>query len=145
MISNYKLVDGFQNLLDKEHWDIYCSLTFRTRTLFEEAMKEFKHFFKHLNKSGEVFFPKYILSWVFYEKGDVRGGVHLHSLIKGINPSLASNLQNKCNDFFGDSQVVSYNHNLPREKLPSRYLAKKYISNELDFFDIYKINSKLRR
>ena len=145
MISNYKLVDEVQGLLDREHWDIYCNPTFRSRTLQEEAEQEVKYFFKHLNKPGKIFFPKFMLCWVFYEGGDIRGGLHLHLLIKGINPSLAPDLQKKCKEFFGDSQVVPYNYNLPGEKSPSRYLAKKYISDELDFFDLYKINSKLRR
>jgi len=145
MISDYKKIDEFQNLLDRENWDIYCNPTFRRRTLQEEAEEEFKYFFKHLNEPSKIFFPKFIVCWVFYEKGDIRGSLHIHSLIKGINPFFTSDLQGKCTKFFGQSQVVAYNHNLPKDKLPSHYLAKKYVSNELDFFDFYKINSKLRR
>lgn len=138
------LINELQEQFDKLHSDIYLTATFRAKAVTESAEKKFKFFFKcYLNKN-KIFFEKYILCWVFFEKGDIRKGIHIHALIKNINPRFTPLLQVICEHFFGESKVVAYDHNRPKERQASYYLARKYCSEKLDHFDFYKINSRRR-
>lgn len=134
-----------QTLLNKHKYDIWLTTTFRKRTLLEEAVGEFKYFFKHVNKPEEIFFHKYILAWVFFEQDNWRGGVHIHSVINGIEPSWAGLLEKRCRDFFGQSHVKPYDYSLPETQSAINYLGQKYVSGKLPHYDFYRINSKLRR
>lgn len=135
-----------QEELDSLHCDIYFSTTFKLKTLAESAEKAFKYFFKcRLNQPGDIFFKKFVLCWAFFERSDSRGSVHIHALLKGISPSLAIPLQKKCKDFFGQSDIRPYDHSLPKHKSASHYLAEKAVRGELDHYNFFKINCKLRR
>lgn len=142
--SEEEWLTSVQNELDSLCCDIYFSTTSRVKMLQVSAEKRFKYFFKHLNSSEEIFFKKFVLCWTFFDKADSRGSVHIHSLIKGIDPSLAVLLQKKCKSFFGQSDIRPYDHSLPKHRSASHYLAEKVVRDELDHYDFYKINSKLR-
>jgi hypothetical protein len=137
-----KLIKGYKDLLDAFSWDIYLTVTFKKSTKLAAAGSAFRYFFKHLNTSDYKFFEKYIKCFVFFEKHKFDRGVHIHSLIQGLNPSFASALENKCLKFFGESKVDAYRYDLPRPA--SDYLARKCLGSSLEHWDYLKINSKLR-
>ena len=139
---DYKMVEAFQEMLNRDRWDLFVTITFKEKRGVDGAKKAFKSFFRNLNLPSEIFYEKFILSWVFYESEGSRRGVHVHALIKGIDPSLASLLEEKCKGFFGLSKVVPYNYN--NSGSATSYLARKYPNINLVFFDYYKINSRLR-
>jgi len=143
-MSKEEWLTSVQYELDSLYPDIYFSTTSRVKMLQMSAEKRFKYFFKHLNNPEGIFFKKRIFCWTFFDKPDKRGSVHIHSLINGIDPTLAVLLQKKCKGFFGQSKVRPYDHSLPRERLASHYLAEKVVRGELEHYDFYKINSKLR-
>jgi len=143
MLSQSKLKDGYQIFFDSFVWDIYLTVTFRRSTSAPIALRFFKYFFKHLNTPDCIFFKRYIRCFIFCEKQGYQDGVHIHSLIQGIDISHAKLLEEKCLKFFGQSVVVPYNYDLP--SLASGYLAKKYIGLSLAHWDYLKINSKHRR
>jgi len=146
MISKEELLTEFQEELDSLHCDLWFSTTFRSKALVMPAEKAFKYFFKsYLNQPDRIFFEKFILCWVLFDKRDSREGVHIHSLIKGIDPSLAPLLQKKSNAFFGQSDVRPYDHSISKNRSASHYLAEKYVREEFDHYGFYKINSRLRR
>jgi hypothetical protein len=135
-----------QDEIDDLHCDIYFTATFKSRTLAESAEKAFKYFLKcRLNQPGKTFFKKFVMCWAFFDKVDKRGGIHIHALLKNIDPSLAPSLQEKCKEFFGQSDVRPYDHSLPKHRSASHYLAEKVVRGELDHYDFYKINCKFRR
>lgn len=143
--SEQEWLTSVQDELDSLCCDIYFSTTSRVKMLQMSAEQRFKYFFKcYINQPGNIFFEKFILCWAFFDKADKRGSVHIHSLIKGIDPSLADSLQKKCKDFFGQSKIRPYDHSLPKHRSASHYLAEKVVREELDHYDFYKINSKLR-
>ena len=126
--------------LSVQKWDLFATITFRQQCPSLSAIKAFKRFFKYLNTRDRRFFDKYIECWIFLERHDLRAGVHIHALIRGINPTLAEELEKKCRRIFGQSRILPYD--------PMRqavvYLAGKYKSQRLEDFTFFKINSRLR-
>lgn len=140
MTNNDKLVEQWVVFLGKQDWDLFVTITFRESRAGIIAKKLFKWFFKHLNTFANKFFQKYIRCWVFFEQDVDRKGVHIHTLIKGIHPSMADLLEDRCKKFFGISKVEPYDS----KKGAKHYLGKKYNGYKLDDFDYYKINSAKR-
>jgi len=143
MMDKRKLVEVFQKFLDMQNYDLCLTITFRNKTGLELAKKQFKYFFKYLNTKEEMIFDSFFIGWVFFEKEN-RGGVHIHAIISGISPSKASILEKRCRDYFGESKVVPYDLSRPTHKSMSRYLAEKYVTDDLEFFDFMRINSRIR-
>lgn len=140
MLDKHKVVEEWSEWLSKEEWDLFVTITFRQSKAVFIALKLFKRFFKYLNNITKGFFSKYIKCWVYFEKDEDRKGVHIHSLVKGIHPSMAVALEQECNKFFGQSKVVPYD----AEKGARYYLANKHRGPRLEHFDYYKINSAKR-
>jgi hypothetical protein len=139
--TDYEHVLAFESFVSRRPWDIFISITFRHQTNTEAAIKMFKYFFKHLNSSEGIFsFADYIYCLVFFENNEYTNGIHLHVFLEGISPLLAKSLNRKCNDFFGDSDVVQYDPTQPA----TYYVSWKYVFGMLDHFDYYKINFKYR-
>jgi hypothetical protein len=140
---NQKLVKAVRDLLERSHWDLWVTITFRKERFVKSAERAFKSFLKKLNKPGEYYFDKFIKCWVFYELDVAGDRVHIHSLISGIDKSLSSELEEKCCEHFGNSEVEPYDYN--HEGSAMHYLARKIGSYRLVHYDFYKINSKLRK
>lgn len=119
-------------------WDLFLTITFRKETSYITAVKKLKYFFKRLNTKETFFFNRYVCTYVFFEENPGRRGVHIHCLLRGINPSSAYLLERKCLEFFGNSQVRPYDE----EDNAAKYLAKKYGSKYLRGFDLIKISAK---
>lgn len=140
MISKHELALNWREFLNKEQWDLFVTITFRKRKLVIGAVKAFKHFFKYVNTFAEPLFKKFIRCFIVFEKEDNRGGVHIHTFIKGINPSHANKLEKNLRSVFGQSKAVSYDS----KKGASFYLAKKLGLSNSVHYDYFKINSRLR-
>ena len=139
MFEKKKLEIALKEFLERGNHDIWVTLTFRNTVTPSLAKKKFKYFFKTLNKPGEAFFKKYILSWVFVEKNKVKDGVHIHALVKGIAPALCRKLERKCKEFFGESRIK------PMHEGVIPYLCEKYNTSSLEDWGFVKINSKRRK
>ncbi len=146
MFESRVLADSWAKFLDNG-WDIFVTITFRRATPcfpssngYPGAIREFKHFFKHLNSYPNEFFSKFISTFTVFERNTYRDGVHIHSLINGINSSKAKLLQDKLTSSLGLSKVEAYD--------PSAggnfYLCNKIYQNRLEDYQIYKINSAVR-
>ncbi|MFC1514475.1 hypothetical protein ACFL5X_01065 [Candidatus Omnitrophota bacterium] len=140
MISLYEKRTALGEFIREPKWDLNGIITPRFPTPTERLGKPFKYFFKHLNRPTYVFYDKFILCWVFFERFGNRKGVHIHTLIKGISPIHAPTLQKKCNGFFGNAIISPYDPN----KKGAFYGIKHYGTEELDDFTFWKINSKWR-
>jgi len=138
MLNRKKLVNALKEFLEKDKWDTWLTVTFRTPVTSSLAKKKFKYFFKTLNKPDEEFFKKYILSCVFVERNKVKKGFHIHALVKGVAPSLCSRLEEKCREYFGESRVMPVHEGV----IP--YLCDKYDTSSLEDWRFFKINSRLR-
>ena len=141
MISKHELALNWREFLNKEQWDLFVTITFRKRKLVTGAVKAFKHFFKYVNTFAEPLFKKFIQCFVVFEKEDSRGGVHIHTFIKGINPFHTNKLEKNLKNIFGQSNVVPYDPN----RGASFYLAKKVNTSNSVHYDYFKINSRSRR
>jgi len=141
------LVDGWVEFLNRENWDLFTTITFKKSTpCFSRyggsfnAIKRYKYFFKHLNTYPNEFFSKFVSTFTVFERNPSRDGVHVHSLIRGIDGSRAESLQDKLTNTLGLSRVEPYD--------PSRngkyYLCNKIIGNTLEHHEPYKINSAVR-
>ena len=125
------------------NWDIFASFIPKSPTSASLAKRSFKNFFKNLNnpRYGVKFYEKYIYSWVFIEKNSFRRGCHIHTLVRGIDPALAPQLQEVSRKYFSPwSQVVAYDP----AKGARHYLVKKILNRTLEDYDFYKINSRWR-
>lgn len=144
-IDVIRLKQEWKQFIERLHPDLFVTITFRKPTSKFIAKKRFKEFFRNLNKPGDILYRKFILSWVFFEERVRDDGCHIHALIKGIDPSLATVLEEKCLVNFGRSKVYPYDH--ARVKYPaSEYLADKYVFfYGFDFLEFYRINSRLRK
>jgi len=140
MIPNSQLVTAFGELIEGRNWDIFLTTTFRRPKGSTEAKRAFKYFFKHLNTPAMAFFNKFVFALAVFERDSNRNGVHIHALLQGINPSLVASLEKKCREFFGDSVALPYDS----DKAGRFYIARKYVSSQLDDYDILRINSRLR-
>ena len=139
-----RLIKAEIELLGRIHWDLWVTITFRTEMSVDSAKKSVKSFFKYLNKPGEHYFDKFIRCWIFYELDAAGDRIHVHMLINGIDSSLASELEEKCCEHFGDSKIEPYNYNYP-DGSGIHYLARKIGSPRLVNREYFKINSKLRK
>jgi hypothetical protein len=136
------VVKGYQSLFDLHLWDIWFSTTVSREVGTEDFLRSFKYFFNHINSRDFVFYKGFICGYVFSEFNKFRNGVHLHALIKGIDPEMANPVEEFCWDYFGESKVVPYDNYRPDRA--SGYLARKCVSQELDHFDFFKVNSSFR-
>lgn len=139
-MNNNEIVNGWVEFIDQRNWDIFLTITFRRITRSPLALKSFKWFFKHLNTTTEEYFRKFIYTLIFFENNPERSGVHIHAFIEGISPSTIKLLEKKCTDFFGLTDVKVYDP----IKGGKFYLSKKIIDRNLDDYNYYKINSRLR-
>lgn len=142
-MDKQRLIEEVERNIGSE-WDVWLTVTFRERTLMENAKKRFKSFFKHLNKPSEVYYHKFVTMWVYYER-EARGGVHVHAVVKNIPSYLTPKLEKECRQYFGQAQVKPYDRSLPLSKSATSYLADKHLSPRLEGYDFYFINSKYRR
>jgi len=140
---NQRLVKAVREMLERGHWDLWVTITFREERFVESAEKRFKTFFEKLNKPGEHYFAKFIKCWVFYELDAARDRVHIHSLISGIDKSLASELEERCCEYFGNSKVEPYDYS--HDGSAMHYLSRKVGTDRLVDWKPYTINSKLRK
>jgi len=109
----------------------------------ELALRRFKQFLKHLNQKRFIFYDKFILCFVIIEKNPGSEGVHIHALIKGIKPELASRLEQRLHIVFGKSSVVAFNDSIkPYSAID--YVVDKYVFFHCDNLMFYRINSKYR-
>ncbi len=145
--KNIPIVDSWVGFIDKEYWDLFVTITFKTITpCFSKyegsfnAIEKFKYFFKHLNSYPNEFFSKFIFTFTVFERNSYRNGVHIHSFIRGISPSKAELLQSKLASSLGLSTVTTYNTSGGAKY----YLCKKMIGNTLEHYDKYTINSAVR-
>ena len=122
--------------------ELFLTVTFRKATGRKLALKRLKHFFKYLNKPDIIFFQKYILCWVCFE--ETVEDLHLHILIRGIAPRLASFLERECRIRFGNSDVKVFNYSgLPYTFV--NYVVEKHIYTDFDRLESFKINSRWRK
>lgn len=155
MNKRHLLIKTLAEFLSREDYDLWVTITFEEweksllssrgkkpkYVTLEAAEKKFVKFFERLNRPTKYYFKGYIKCWVFYEKRPWGKGVHIHSLIKGINPSFAKMLEKKCQRKFGRSKIEPYISG----KGATGYLGRKYESLRLVHWDNYPINSKLRK
>lgn len=142
-MDRYKLKIAWKEFIERLRPDLYVTITFRTITSRDMAIKRFKRFFKFLNKPNKIFYNKFTLNWVYFENKIEGEGYHLHALVKGIVPLLAPDLENECSRVFGLSKVVPYDHS--RVIYPaSEYLADKCAYFNSDNLKPFKINSRFR-
>ncbi|MFC1752678.1 hypothetical protein ACFL96_04705 [Thermoproteota archaeon] len=138
-----KLKMEWKKFVERIEPDLFVTITFRTFTSQNMAIKRFKSFFKFLNKPDRIFYNKFILSWVYFENRVKGEGCHIHALIKGVDTFLASILENKCKKAFGSSKVKPYDHNIVICPA-SEYLADKCVNYNSDNLKFFKINSRFR-
>lgn len=144
-MDRQKLMGAWKEFVESLHPDLWVTITFRTPTSKYFAKMRFKKFFKHLNKPNETFYSKFILCWVFFEEWNRQERCHIHALIKGIDPSLAVNLEEKCLREFGLSVIRPYDYAMINHPA-SEYLAKKYVFYYgSDYLERFTINSRLRK
>ncbi|MCX5698187.1 MAG: hypothetical protein NTX01_00590 [Candidatus Omnitrophica bacterium] len=128
--------------VDRIKAELFLTVTFRKATNRKLALKRLKHFFRYLNKPDIIFFQKYILCWVCFE--ETVEGLHLHILIRGVAPRLASFLQRECCIRFGNSNVKVFNYSgLPYTFV--NYVVEKHIYTDFDRLESFKINSRWRK
>jgi len=141
--SRYDRIRGFGKLIKQlGPFDLYATMTFPKVTEKTEAMDAYKHFFKYLNRDYKKFYERYIHCLVVYERNTSRKGVHIHSFIRGIQADLCDMVLRECKNYFGPQCDVQP-YALRRWK-KIKYIARKYVSPDLEDFDFYKINSRYR-
>lgn len=132
-----------KDMIERLKPELYITITFRTPTSKYGTIRRIKLFFKFINSSDQVFYSKFLLGWFFFENSIKSEGYHVHGLIKGIDPYLASSLERRCNLSFGLSKVLIYDNN--RINYPaSEYLADKYVFYNYDDLEFFRINSRFR-
>jgi hypothetical protein len=133
----------FQAMLEKMSYDIWMTVTFGIRVDEYNAIRTVKHFFKGLNKPHGIFYyNSYMHCWLFAEQKPWQDRVHIHSLIRGIDPRLSSDLQSECQERFGKVHAVPYNPSLSYRA--TQYIAEKFACGWLKSYDFCKINSRWR-
>ncbi len=159
--SNKEMVNAFSKLIESRKWDLFFTTTFRYTVQIDWAKIYFKTFFKYLNTKKKKYYDKSIFCLVFFEKDSSRTGVHIHSLVNGINAQDAVLIQTECKYFlfkkykgqrwngedvyyyirpFGQTCVRPYSPELKGRF----YIAGKYVSRNLVHYDFYRINSRVR-
>lgn len=134
MLNRNHLFSTWGKYLEKESWDLWATFTFREIVYLDKAKKEFKRFFKSIIGKTDYFFSKFIRTFTVFERNPDRPGVHIHCLIKGINPTLASKVSEK---WEGESKVLPYDS----EKGARFYLTNICLSpKKLEHFEPYTIN-----
>ncbi len=144
MISRYGRIKGFIELIEKlGPFDLYTTMTFPKVTKKTEAMDAYKHFFKYLNRDYKKFYERYVRCLVIFENNISRKGVHIHSFVRGISPDLCEMVLRECKISFGrQCDVQPY---AQKRWKNDRYIARKYVSPDLEDFDFLKINSRVRK
>ena len=150
------LVEEFARFIERlGPWHMFITLTFRREKNSMFAKKCLKVLMKYINTDDITFFDKYVICFTVFEKEHVRNSVHLHLFLKGIDPTKADALKNRCLDFIFKrthngkviyerlfEQVAIYPYEA--EKRARFYLANKYISPDTDYWDIFRINARKR-
>ena len=142
-IHDRRIQEAAKKMIAQLQPDLWLTVTFRRAVCHSRAIKRFKGFFKHLNKKDAVFFRKSVSCWVYFDPNLSRTGCHLHALVRGIQPALASALERKCKEHFGQSKVVPFDHS--RHDSAAGYLADKYAFLQPDRLEYFKINSHRRK
>jgi len=141
-MGRYEVVDAFAKFFDGSfNTGLYATVTFKQEICMEKAKRSIRHFFKYLNGRTVYFYKKLMQCVVFFEKTDSRGGVHVHMLIKGIDPALAKTLEQRLIIAFGRSEAEPY---IPGNGA-AVYLANKCDQQSLLHWDKWTINSRVRK
>ena len=153
--DKYKLRQAWINWIEQYKPDLWVTVTFAeydtsglaknkfpVKNTEELVLKRFKQFLKHLNNKKFAFYGKFILCFLIIEKNPGRDGVHIHAVIKGIKPELASKLEQRCHDAFGESRVVAFDFSKPYTAID--YIVDKFVFLRCDNLSFYRINSRYR-
>jgi hypothetical protein len=154
--DKYKLRMAWINWIEQYKPDLWITVTFAGQNTSglakkefalenaeELALRRFKQFLKHLNQKRFVFYEKFLLCFLVIEKNPSGDGVHIHALIKGIKPELASRLEQRFHYVFGISKVVAFDYSIkPYSAID--YITDKYVFYQCDNLMFYRINSKYR-
>lgn len=143
MLSKHALKEGYLEFINTYNWDLYITFTFRHSISPVVAIRRFKHFFKYLNNRDEnvPFFKNFINCFVVVDKKDPMN-VHIHALIRGINPTFASEIKKICeyDKSIGISDIQPYILKAGADE----YLANKCVESEKNDYVIFTVNSRKR-
>ena len=142
-MDTYRLKIAWKEFVERLRPDLFVTITFRTPTSERIAIRNYKSFFKFLNKTDEIYYNKFLLTWVVFERVVKGEGYHIHALIKGIDTSLEQALEKKLNKSFGSSKVLVYDYDRLNYSA-SEYLSEKYILYGYKSLEFYRINSRFR-
>ena len=145
---------------EKGPWELFLTMTFRVEKGEQNAKRCFKCVLKYINEPGDVYYQKIVHAFIVLEQDTNRDTVHIHSFIRGIDPSRAVSLQNKIMDKLcwknkcaqdkghqrkpkivtGQTVVRPYDPELGGDY----YLGWKYPFSKMVDYDFIKINSRFR-
>jgi hypothetical protein len=128
----------YEVMLKGLHFDTTMWVTFRQECSVSTAKHQLSRFFKHLNDGEVDFYKRVIYAWAFYEKND-DNGVHVHLLVKGLDPDHYQLLEETLLKTFGHAEVKACHDN----SVP--YVAQKYGTTKLVYDEPMRINSHRRQ
>lgn len=143
--SEHKLkVEAFEKLIKENGpYDLWANIT-SAATMEAAALKKmFRHFMRTVNTKKRFLIPNYAWCFVLFDRTNSRDGVHIHALIRGVDPKKAKIFQRKCISCFGVSKVMKYDAS--RQPNATLYLANKYCSSKLADFAFMKIDPRRKK
>ena len=142
MISSERLTVALEKDIEaRGPWEHWGTVAPRAVTGLAGARRALKQFFSHLNTKERIFFRKYVICYVFYDTHRTRPGVHVHFFLRGIMPFYAPEVEKRLLKELGQAKVKPY----ILGGGAARYVAKKYVTGRLLNFELYRINSRLRK
>jgi len=105
----------------------------------ELSRKDFLWFFSHLNSKHQQFYEKAINCHAAWETSTHNRGLHLHVAIDSIPLSLRDKLREKCESYFGNTDIRDVHDGV------GTYLGEKYAFGKLTDMEYLRIYSKYPR
>ena len=154
--DKYKSRQAWMNWIEQYKPDLWVTVTFAGQDIYglhkkrfvsesaeEFAVRRFKQFLKYLNQKRFIFYDKFLLCFLVIERNPGSGGIHIHALIKGIKPELASLLEQRLHNAFGKALVKAFDCSIkPYSAID--YIVDKYVFFQCDNLMFYRINSRYR-
>ncbi|MBF0571989.1 MAG: hypothetical protein HQL12_08995 [Candidatus Omnitrophica bacterium] len=87
-IINTGIQKAFENLITKNNFDTFITITFRAKYRPETIKKKVRDFLAHINDNDVIFYENLLNTWIFIEMNSYNCSNHVHLLAKGLNSGL---------------------------------------------------------
>ena len=123
-IMNTGIQLAYENLIRKNNFDTFITITFRAKYQQDTIKKKIRDFLAHVNDNDVIFYENLLNTWLFIERNSYNSSNHVHLLAKDLDPDKYPLLEKELFKF-GHSQVKRCHDN----SIP--YLASKCATNKL--------------